>query len=252
MMFIKNEIKTYLDTLLKKYDYSFNGQLHIHSIGDMKLTSVTKFISETGEPFDEDAVIEKIIVNESSVYYQLEPKFIKSQWGALRRLGTNAHKRVELWLKQLINDNEFKYTKFFRENNLTHENCLSETPVFNKLYRLGGNIDIIQIEEEDDKIVLSVYDVKTSGGISENEEKLIAASYQIYIYSLLLKALMRGFNKQVEVKRGKIISIESDVKDLRIPIDVHDLEQFKPPILLNTVLDGYDFIKNKMIERKIV
>lgn len=251
---IKNEIKIYLDVLLKKYNYSFNGKYHIHSIGDLKLTSVTKFISETKEPFDEDAIIDKIINDENSNYYRLEPDFIKSQWNRLRRLGTEAHKKVELWLKELINDDEFAYSDFFIKNDIKPENCLSEVPVFNKLYRLGGTIDIIKLEEYDNEIVLYVYDVKTSGGISGNNEKMTTACQQIHVYSLLLDVLMKNFKykKPISVKRGRIISIESNIENIRIPIDIHNLNQFKPPVLLNTINETniYNDIKNKLLERK--
>lgn len=253
-MTLKERLRTYMEKLYEKYGYKFNSKYHQHSIKDLKLTSVTGFINGFEEPFDADEIIDKITKLPSSDYYELEPEFIKSQWACLRMLGTNMHTRVELWFKEKINDVDFEYADYFRKCNLSPDNCLSEVPVFNKSYKLGGIIDIVQIIETDEEVKLFISDVKTSSGMSVNEDKQRVASLQVYLYSLLLQVLLKGFkyHKPISVHRGQIISIESSIKDMSKPIDIFDLTQFKPPLSLNTLNRPqiYDEIKEKMLQRK--
>jgi predicted patatin/cPLA2 family phospholipase len=251
---LKQKIENYLKELYKKYGYRFNAKFHSHSVDSIKLQSVTGFINSFGEPFNAKKIISEITVNPNSEYYQLDSEFIQRQWQSLAVLGTKMHHRAELWLQNKINDTDFQFAEYFRKNNLIPENCLSEVSLFNLNYLLGGIADTIQILELDDKIQINVFDIKTTKNISENYDKQKSASLQIYIYSLLLKNLMQKFKfeKPLEIKCGQIISIESNVKDIRKEINTHDLTQFKEPILLNLVKEQehYDFIKNEMLKRK--
>lgn len=178
-------------------------------------TSVTRWIEQYKEPFDEQGAAERVANREC-----VPVEMILQEWEEIREkskvFGTRVHKLLEIYHKTKKNsDKEFSVIlDGFKKLKITFgKNTFFEKLVFNRKLRIAGTSDVIT--HNDDGKTFDVYDFKTNKNLrysSDYEELLLApidhlpaCEYFTYALQLSMYAYLYKQMSGLEPRRLKIL-----------------------------------------------
>lgn len=147
------------------------NKYHQYIIDGKKYISVSKFIAELFEPFDENKIIESILCSKkmedpNNKYYNKSKEDIKILWNEIKILGINLHKNIENFLNKNIETNintsiEFQYFLNFL-NDFDLIPFRTEWQIYDDNLKIAGCLDAIFIK--DNKYY--IYDWKRCNNLS--------------------------------------------------------------------------------------
>ena len=183
----------------KKHNLKFDEENHAYTILDgIKLDSVTTRLKDFF-PFDAKEIAKKV-----GEIRGIEPEAILEDWERIRENGTHTHFLAE----KLCNGDKLcteelekvKHVALFLADHPHFKILGSEIRVFSRKYKAAGTVDIMLLNEENDKLYL--LDWKTSSKEIEKEQcwenakgvlkdlphnKFYQYSMQVAVYTYILK-----------------------------------------------------------------
>lgn len=223
----------------------FDEGPHIYTILDdpnSKYTSCTTFIHHLFEPFNADAIIDKMMKSSNwtqSKYFGKSKNEIKSLWDQNRIIastsGTNMHKNIEMFMNSEIelsafdNNTDMKhFVSFYNNYGNKLKSYRSEWMIYDTDLKLAGSIDYVVLNDDQ---TLDLYDWKRSTEIKK-ENRWQSGKYPLqhipdcnyWHYSLqlnLYKALLEK-NYQKKIRSMYLVILHPNFEDYQI-LQVPDL-----------------------------
>lgn len=147
-----------LNSHIRDSRISLNEETHTYYIdGNPYDLSVTSFINEFFEVFNEDDVIKKNYdkwqINKHPIYFKLKPNEIKKMWENNRKkaaeLGSILHNDIELFYNNIDpknNSTEFNFFLSFHERiNKKLIPFRTEWQIFDEEHKIAGSIDMVYL-----------------------------------------------------------------------------------------------------------
>ena len=159
----------YQSIIAKQNDIYLEENTHTYIVQncDIQFTSVTEFINNFFEPFNEIKIATKL--SKMVKYQHLSVEDILKDWKERRDRGTIIHKELEDYLKNKNKDLEldlksiqginFLKTKCINDNNL----LFPEVKIYSKKLQIAGTIDLMIYNKQKNRIYL--IDWKTNAQI---------------------------------------------------------------------------------------
>ena len=91
-----------------QYALQFNKKKHEYIYNDMKVPSVTGWLSTFSPPFDPYKISKEVSKNPRSEYFGMNPSDIRKKWQKTSTRGTKKHNSVEKWIKGDSENVEFQ------------------------------------------------------------------------------------------------------------------------------------------------
>ena len=155
-------------------------------------------------PFDQEAILNKIINSPKSKYYKRKKEDILREWSEVSDYGNLVHKTIENFVK--LNEeptpDSITYGCFDQYQKLGFKNVISEKLLFNVPLLVAGTCDLI-IEKDDH---YEIWDIKTNNSL--DKKKILQYSMQLNMYRYFAKPIL---NKPVTL--GGILWFEDFYKN---------------------------------------
>lgn len=211
--------------------------------------SPTRLLGVFEEPFDAMETAKAVATYENSEYYQIPVETILEYWKLTAPYGNIIHSEIQDYL---TNNKECRFKDALEKHGINYNNSYSEIEIKSQDKKMKGFVDIITVQEVEDRTEYIIHDIKTYKKI--NEDKLISASMQILLYCLILNDSL-GANEYAIP--GKIIHISNNSK----PNDLEYKEwENKNPVFydfdkraikkLKNLLDRFEKLEDKSVHYK--
>jgi len=211
--------------------------------------SPTRLLGVFEEPFDARKTAEAVTTYERSEYFKIPVDTILDYWKLTAPYGNIIHSEIQDYL---TDEKECRFKEELEKYGINYNNSYSEIEIKSLHKKMKGFVDIITIQEENDKKKYIVHDIKTYKKI--DGEKIIGASMQILLYCLILNDSL-GPNEYAVP--GKIIHISNNSKPDNLDYEKWDN---KNPVFydfdkraiakLKDLLDRFDKIEDKTMHYK--
>ena len=161
-------------TIITKQDsISLEENTHTYTLcnSSIQFTSVTEFINQFFQPFDENKIAEKL--TKMRKYEHLSIQDILNDWEGRRNRGTIIHQEIEKYLNKNLEEHsqldeksqqaiEFLKKKCINKNNL----LFSEVKIYSEKLKLAGTIDLMIYNKQKNRIY--IIDWKTNEKIKKH------------------------------------------------------------------------------------
>lgn len=143
-------------------------------------------------PFDQEAILEKIINNPKSVYYKRDKASIVQEWADIGTYGTALHEICELYVNTGYIEEGNMFTNCVKQFSkvIDRTKCTSEKLLWNEDLLIAGTADLI-VEKDD---CYEIWDVKTNKKLDDS--KLLQYSMQLTFYQIFAK---KFYNKPIRL-----------------------------------------------------
>jgi hypothetical protein len=191
----------------------------------LKFTSCTQFIGSFFEPFNSQAIAEKLTLTHQK-YQGQSPQELIEQWQAVAALGTKVHAEIDRYLKEKTAPSEEMSrigVEWVEQKNWSEVELLSEVILYSTELQLAGTIDLIARDKQTGRLTL--YDWKTSKqidkssfgdkrGIRGASQNLPDCNYVHYSLQLSLYAYMLEKHYGVTVDEIHILHLNKTSKQV--------------------------------------
>ena len=216
-------------------------QYIIDSVIDPELVSVTQFVHQFFEKFNEPIVIDKMMVSRNwpySKYHSMSKEEIISLWDTIRREASEAGTKLHLDIEHFYTlgdggciNKSVEYNYFLNFHNQYKLECYkAEWRIFDENVKIAGSIDMVFVDPADPDNVL-IYDWKRSKEIKFSNKYQSALEPISHIqdcnfwhYALQLNIYKRIIESNYNLKVNHMaIVVFHPVNDDFIKIDIPDL-----------------------------
>lgn len=214
----------------------------IDGIVEPKLVSVTQFVHQFFKKFDENVVIDKMMLSKNwshSKYHNMSKSEIISLWDKIRIEASDAGTKLHLDIENFYisgadecKNKNVEYNYFLNFHNQYKLNCLkAEWRIFDESVKIAGSIDMVFIDPNDPNSVM-IYDWKRTKEIKfsnkyqnalEPIEHLPDSNFWHYSLQLNIYKKIIESNYKLKVNHMAIV-VFHPVNDNFIKIDIPDLQ----------------------------
>lgn len=186
-----------------KKKLKFDEKKHVYKLGRKKLTSVTTFVKQFFDHFDDKAIAKYVAASRQRKGEVIDDKAVLKEWADIANEGTIVHKDIQLFLDSGIIPVHHKANMaidWMDTKGIMAKLKHSELQVFSEDLGLAGTIDLVVHESARTKEI-SIIDWKTNKQIKTTSPKrsshpatkglmdchLVRYSLQLSLYAYILE-----------------------------------------------------------------